>query len=342
MELIRKRLKSDLWLIILDIIVVNASYFLALMIRYCIDFKIRPVALDIYLPAFVQFAPFYTVACIVVFYLFRLYGGLWRYAGINDMNRIVLANVVTAIIQVAGSGIFVLLMPRAYYVLGAMIQCILMILMRFAPRIIDIEKQKIMMRKTPAMNVMVIGLGDIGRQVIQQVQTNKALKPVCYIDANGTSEGQLYDGIPVISGIGEIDEVIEQFHVQSVFIADQQLDSKQRQIIEETCSKRDIDIEDYTGYLSNIDDSASLSGVLRAIKGPVIISQYEEETLYESGNQALKELSDSYSIESISSKDNQIKIEIRSNQQTVFVLKDDRTEAFVGYDAWENREKEGE
>ena len=335
--------KSDLWMIILDIIAVNIAYFLALMIRYCIDFKIRPVALDKYLPAFVTFAPFYTVVCLVVFWLFRLYGGLWKYAGINDMNRIVFANIVTTVFQIAGSAIFVLEMPKSYYVLGMTLQFIFLVLIRFTPRIIDIEKHMIMMRKAPAMNVMVVGLGEIGQQVIHQIQTNKAFRPVCYFDLNGTGDdGRQYDGVPVFTDIQKIDDIIFQFKVQRVFIADQQLNSNNRQIIEEACMNHNIETQDYTGYLSNIDDSASLSGVLNAIKGPVTISLYDEETVYESGKQALKELSDSYTIESISCCNNQIRIEIRNNQQVVFVLKDDKTEAYVGYDAWESRKKEND
>lgn len=343
MENRKKLQKSDLWMIILDIIAVNISYFLALMIRYCIDFKIRPVALDKYLPAFVTFAPYYTVACIVIFWFFRLYGGLWKYAGINDMNRIVFANITTTVFQVAGSWIFVLEMPKSYYVLGMTLQFIFLVLIRFTPRIIAIEKHMITMRKAPAMNVMVIGLGEIGQQVIHQIQTNKAFRPVCYYDFNNTSDdGRQYDGIPVFTDIQKLNDVISQYKVQRVFIADQQLNSKNRQVIEETCLNREIEIQDYTGYLSNIDDSASLSGVLRTVKGPVTISLYDEETTYDSGYQALKELNDSYSIESISSSNNQIKIEIRNNQQVVFVLKDDKTEAYVGYDAWESRKKEND
>ena len=34
------------------------------------------VAADFYLPAFLRFAPFYTVLALIVFAVFRLYGGM--------------------------------------------------------------------------------------------------------------------------------------------------------------------------------------------------------------------------------------------------------------------------
>lgn len=339
MNQLKKIIRADLWVVLLDIIAVNISYFLALMVRYYIDFKLRPVALDKYLPAFVQFAPFYTFVCLAIFFLFRLYGGIWRHAGINDMNRIALANLVAAVLHVVGTWLFIFPMPKSYYVLGMIFQFVFLVIIRFAPKIIAIEREKLNFRNAPAMNVMVVGLGEIGTQVIRQIQANKVMKPVCYVDVSAEREGLQYDGIPIISDVDEIEDVIEEYKVQTVFIADQQLSTNQRHQIEDACLKRKVEIQDYTGYLSNVDDSASLSGVLNAIKGPVIISLYGEETAYENGNQALKELSDSYAIESISCKDNSIIIEIRSNQQVVFVLKDDTTEAYVGYDTWEHGDK---
>ena len=50
--------------------------------------EFRPTV-SYYQTDFLKFAPFYTILCILVFAIFRLYGGMWRYAGINDMNRII-------------------------------------------------------------------------------------------------------------------------------------------------------------------------------------------------------------------------------------------------------------
>ena len=87
MKRIWENILRDLWVMLLDIIAVNLSYFLALMIRFYVNFEFRPTV-TYYLTDFWTFTPFYTVAVIVIFACFRLYGGMWRYAGMNDMNRI--------------------------------------------------------------------------------------------------------------------------------------------------------------------------------------------------------------------------------------------------------------
>ena len=104
---------KDLWIVLLDIIAVNAAYFLALLIRFYVNFEFRPTVAH-YLTDFAKFAPFYTVFCIIVFAVFRLYNGVWRYAGINDMNRILGASAVTCLFQVLCTALFVQRMPITY------------------------------------------------------------------------------------------------------------------------------------------------------------------------------------------------------------------------------------
>ena len=110
-------IKGDLWVIFLDIIAVNASHFLALMIRFFVGGKFYTSLRE--LPyIYSKFAPFYTVFCILVFFLFKLYGGMWRYAGLNDINRIAGASVVTFIFQIIGTLLFVQRMPLTFYSIG--------------------------------------------------------------------------------------------------------------------------------------------------------------------------------------------------------------------------------
>ena len=78
-------LAKDFWVVLLDIIAFNAAYFLALILRFYVNFALRPIAIKRYMPALIGFAPWYTVLCLIVFIIFRLYGGMWKYAGIKAL-----------------------------------------------------------------------------------------------------------------------------------------------------------------------------------------------------------------------------------------------------------------
>ena len=51
MKKILEAVKKDLWVVLLDVVAVNLSYYLALLIRFYVNFQLRPVAVDRYLPA---------------------------------------------------------------------------------------------------------------------------------------------------------------------------------------------------------------------------------------------------------------------------------------------------
>ena len=85
-------------LLVYDVTAVNLAYFLALVIRFYVNNQFHWDGAT-YIANYVTFAPYYTVACIIVFILFRLYDGMWRYAGIRDFNRILNANIITCLIH---------------------------------------------------------------------------------------------------------------------------------------------------------------------------------------------------------------------------------------------------
>ena len=138
---------KDLLIVFQDIVAVNFSYLFALVVRFY-ENGLVSYNLGNYLPYFLNFAPFYTVIAVAVFAYFKLYNGMWRYAGINDLNRVIIANVITTIVHVAGTLLFVKRMPISYYILGAVIQFILILYIRFIYKFVQMEKGKIIERGT--------------------------------------------------------------------------------------------------------------------------------------------------------------------------------------------------
>jgi FlaA1/EpsC-like NDP-sugar epimerase len=209
---------KDLWVVVLDVIAVNLSYYLALLIRFYVNWTLRPVAVDRYLPAFVSFAPFYTVACLLVFMFWRLYGGLWRYAGINDMNRIILANLCTVLIHVAGTMLFFTRMPVTYYLIGGVLQFTFIVIIRFSYRVLLVEKRRL--RRGERINTVVVGSGENGRRVVKNLEESEVYRPIKVV---GSGYGTM-DGIPIV-------DELKLENVGAVFIADPLISSDEREKI---------------------------------------------------------------------------------------------------------------
>ena len=317
-------LARDLWIILLDILAVNAAYLLALLVRFYVNSELRTVAKQGYLPAFLRFAPVYTVLAVLVFAVFRLYGGMWRYAGINDMNRIIGANVVTVLIQVVGSiTVFAPLgkhrMPVSYYVIGAVLQFFLILLIRFGYRLLLVEKKKLSAKRSAAIPTMIIGAGEIGRKAIIYLEESAAFRPVVIVDKKNA--GKSLNGVPVTE---DLDKALQQ--VRAVFIADPTLEPEERKAVREKTEALGLELQDYSGYLSNLGGKVPLSSLLELAGGPVTVSVDGHEREFESGDAALKEITGRYEV-----------VAIRGMQ---IELKQSAAIPYAGYDAWAKQHKE--
>ena len=156
-------------LVLLDAIIMNGSYYLAMLIRFYFggSFRTEKVA-ELYLPAFQRFWPWYTALAIIVFALWGLYSRRWKNAGLKEFNRLLAANLCTVVIMVAGTLIFVERMPVTYYVIGAVLQLALTALIRFAYRFWILEKARL--TKQPIK--VIVGTGLAANHVISTIDSN--------------------------------------------------------------------------------------------------------------------------------------------------------------------------
>ncbi len=290
-------------LVLFDILAVNLSYFLALVMRFYVNSEFRAVAADVYNPAFRTFAPWYTILCILVFACFRLYNSRFRQAGLHDLNRIFLANLVTAAIHVAGTWIFITRMPVTYYVIGAVLQFLLILLSRFSYRIYAMEKTRLARDK---VNVMIVGLGETSRMLRRQMDNNNLARPVCLFSWKATESG-MEDGIPVISGMDRLPETIKKYHVAVVILADSLMPAEIRSRITAQC--RDAEVQDFSGYLLNEGPGLTPARALECVSGPVTLEMDGKRKSFENAEAALMSLHGNYTVRHLSGENLTLSLE---------------------------------
>ena len=294
------------------------AYFLALVIRFYSANQFRPIANE-YLPSFYQFAPWYALACIAVFFAFRLYDGRWKHAGLNDLNRIILANLVTVVIQVAGTMLFVRggdspfrRMPITYYAIGASIQFVVIALSRFVYPLMVLETTRIARRGRAHINVMIVGAGETGRVLRRQIEQDKnnAARPVCIFAHRSNNEGKLLDGIPVVSGMDKLNEYIKKYGVQCVILADSIMPPETRAQIKQICKDAGVEVQDFSGYLTNEGRSVTLQKLMEYTSGPVEIMLDAKAQDFANGEQALMAFPGKYTVRRIYASKDRVGVEI--------------------------------
>lgn len=200
-------------LVIYDILAMIFSSAFALMLRY--DFNYRMID-DKFVNAAWDYLPYNIVATLIIFYFFKLYHSLWAYAGMTEMQNVIIACVLSSAAQLLGIQVMNMYMPRSYYFLYGGTFVLLILASRFVYRFMRMTK-KIQRQRKECVNVMIVGAGNAGNMIIKEIVTSEHIqKKIKYIiDDDRTKWGSYIHGMKVVGGrqlipllAEEVDEII--------------------------------------------------------------------------------------------------------------------------------------
>ena len=261
---ILKRKKLEHWemialyLLIYDVIMMNASYFIGLLLRFDIRYSSIP---EEYLYAFLKFAPFYTVFSVAVFFLLRLYNSLWRFASFSELNRILLASGITTIFQLIGITAFVHRMPASYYVFFFFVQFCMVTAVRFTYRFITLERARREKNQHAVHNAMIIGAGAAGQVILKElkVSNDAAARPLCVIDDNPNKWGRALEGIPIVGGRDSILQSVDKYHIDQILFAIPSASAEQKRDILNICKETECELMTLPGIYQLANGEVSLN-----------------------------------------------------------------------------------
>ena len=206
-------------LMIYDIIAVNLSYFLALLLRF--DLKYTKID-QTYLDAFKQSAPIYTVFCIIVFMLLKLYRSIWRFASYIELMRIMVACFITTAFNCIFVTVAFVRMPLVYYVFGAILQCVFLLVARFSYRLfLVIYEAKLKSKVKDVPKIMIIGAGSAGQMILRDINRSDYTdeRVACVIDDDESKWGRYIEEVPVVGGRDEIMAAAKKYGISKIYIA---------------------------------------------------------------------------------------------------------------------------
>lgn len=211
-------------LIIWDIFCINLCSFLALMMRYDLNFervKIAGNGMDGgYLHTITIMALANTVVTVVVFALFRLYNSLWRYAGVNEFLNVVFACMISGAVHflvVFGTSHS---LPRSYFIFYTILLFIFSIVIRFSYRVIRLVYRSrthgLGMRTT-----LIIGAGEACNLIIGEfINSDYIDATICgIIDDDKAKKGKYIHGVKVLGGRELIEETAQKYDVNEIIVA---------------------------------------------------------------------------------------------------------------------------
>ncbi|WP_279123319.1 nucleoside-diphosphate sugar epimerase/dehydratase [Holdemania filiformis] len=254
----------SLYLVIYDVFAVNLAYLMALWFRFDCQFSLIP---EVYLKAWIQCAPFYTVLCLAVFTVLKLYRSLWRFAGYSELLRVTAATVLTGFLHYVGITLLFEAMPISYILFGMIIQFCLIIGIRFSYRFVLLERSRREKaeKKNQDKNILLIGAGDAGRLILRDVQRTEfdVGKVQCIIDDNPNKWGRYIENIPIVGGRDEIMASVEKYQIQQILIAIPSAKAEEKRDILNICKETGCELK-------------ILPGIYQLVNGDVMLSKMKE------------------------------------------------------------------
>ena len=250
------------FLMLYDWVAVVGAYFLALWLRFDCRFTTIP---DEYLMAWMKFAPIYAGICVAVHWKFRLYQSIWRFASFVELKRVTGVTLSLSMVHILLITVLFQRMPISYFVVGAAIQYILVLLVRFAYRFVLLERNKraSTVQKTKASRVMLIGAGSAGQMILRDLHNAKEINEsvCCIIDDNKNKWGRYIEGVPIVGGREDILLNVEKYQIEKIYLTIPSATPEQKRDILNICKETDCKLKSLPGVSELVSENVTATSM---------------------------------------------------------------------------------
>lgn len=197
-----------------DIVATVIAWWLAFALRF--NFQIPPEFYDS-----IMFNGLWVLPMeIAMFFQFGLYRGVWRFASLPDLKRIInalfVASLVIMVIKImlGTAGII----PRSVHILNPILLLMMMGGSRFVYRA---WKDHSLYSMTSSMGkpVVVIGAGDLAINLLNDLTRSQDWRVVGVVDEESHLHGREIRGVRVLGSISELDAIVKDTEIEHVILA---------------------------------------------------------------------------------------------------------------------------
>jgi FlaA1/EpsC-like NDP-sugar epimerase len=231
-----------------DFFAIIFSWFLAYSLRF--NFLIP----DEHLQALLKALPPILLISTLSFYFVGLYRGVWRFASIADLKRIIGSVFLASFISIAFFFMYkeIGMIPRSVLVIHPLLLILIMGGSRFIYRAIK-EHQLYGLKASLGEPVIIIGSGQNAILLAKELNLTNDWRVVGILNDDETMHGRELAGTRILGSINQLSKFKERFNIHKVIITSAELTHHQRREIIDMAS--DLNIEVLTIPL--IDDLVS-------------------------------------------------------------------------------------
>lgn len=259
-------------MIIYDIFAVLIASGLSLLIRFELHWTdVDPVFWN----SVMSYCVINIVTTVIVFYFFRLYSSLWRYAGEREIMSVILAVALADVFQYFGLHILRLPVPRSYYIIYLFLMVVATMISRFFYRFRDLTAEYMHSRRLPKSskeNILIFGAGKAGQMLLKEIKQSAHVEGknvVCILDDSPEKQGSYLMGVPILGGRELLEKTVEDYNISQIMIAIPSMEESERKSLVEQCTLTNCRVRILPGIYQLINDDTgmmNLQGALRNVE----------------------------------------------------------------------------
>lgn len=261
-NLFRNRKFKIATLLVIDLILILASYYLAFIFRFYYDDGLRDIT-SIYMSHIIRIL-FFAIIYILSFYTFKQYKSIWTLAGYREFINGVIASAIAMFLSIGISLTSQSRIPLLATILAGIIITIscngIRVLWRVLRRAIkygEVEKSG------DVKNVLIIGAGSGGALVSSEFKKFPHLrkKVVAFIDDDKQKLGTYVNGVKVYGNRNDIVTVAKEKKVDEIIIAIASIKDGVLKGIIESCKEAKAQVKIMPGVAEMIDGKFSINKI---------------------------------------------------------------------------------
>jgi len=185
--------------------------------------------------------PVVLVSRYIFFFAFRLYRGVWRYAGARDAASIFSAVVLSEIAAFVFMSLTVVWngFPRSTYLIDVLLCSLLIGASRFWERAVAHALQSIVGRGTQR-RVLIVGAGQSGRSLLRELREMPGERVLGFVDDDPALRGRRIQAVPVVANLDEIGWAVGRLSPEAVLVTIPDAARVRLDLVIEACKRADV------------------------------------------------------------------------------------------------------
>lgn len=246
-------------LVLLDLLAVAISGFLALYIRY--DFQFVHMDMQ-FMYNELYTLPLHMIVTLILFVVFKLYQSVWRFASATEFLNVVGACTASIALECIYMNLLDRYLPVSYYLLKYVLLLVVVTAIRFTYRFVRLVQETRVGKADDRKRTMIIGGGEAGAIIIKELQSSRYLdqQVCCIIDDNAEKHGKYIRGIKIVGGRDSITYFAHEYQIDEIIVAMPSVAKSEIRDILNICKETGCELR-------------VLPGLYQMIRGEVVTSQ---------------------------------------------------------------------